>query len=164
MAYTTEIRVLKLVARWLGEGRPTAGQTRRDIEACDAHVTTLCSIRCARAWEVVFSVRMQTWVVVGRNAWLLSTHRRAVASHVQVQRANDAQFQLLRSVEAGYVVRIRQLEDLVEDLNDYQRELQFELDDLRRANEQQLQDEDMRYGRMPRQLDVPEPELDASML
>jgi hypothetical protein len=151
MAYTVEVRVLKLVARWLGEGRPSAGQSRRDIEACDAHVKMLCAIRCARAWEVVLSVRMQTWVVVGRNAWLLSTQRHAAAAHAQAQRANDAQIQVLLAVQDGYVRRIQMLDDEVATLREVEHQLQGELADVH-------------SGRVPRMLLMaPEPELDEPM-
>jgi hypothetical protein len=146
MAYTVEVRVLKLVARWLGEGHPSAGQTRRDIEACDAHVQMLCALRCARTWEVVLTLRMQTWIVAGRSAWHLSTHRHAAAAHAQAQRVNDAQIQVLRAVQDGYVQRIQMLADEVAALQEVEYRLQGELADVH-------------SGRAPRLLLMaPEPE------
>jgi hypothetical protein len=146
MAYTVEVRCLKLVARWLGEGHPSAGQTRRDIEACDAHVQMLCALRCARTWEVVLTLRMQTWIVAGRSALHLSMHLRAVAVHAQAQRTHDAQIEVLRSVDAGRVHRIRELEDEVEGLLEVEQRLQDELADVH-------------SGRTPRLLLMaPEPE------
>jgi hypothetical protein len=145
-----EIRVLKLLARWLGDGRLVVGSSARDIDACLEHVTALCAIRSTRRWEVIFSMRMQVSVHVGRNAWLLATHRRAVANHQRQQVFNNAQFELLRIVEAGQVARIQELENEVLELQGGQDELLMELDELRRAEhaeraepEQELDDAPM---------------------
>jgi hypothetical protein len=120
MAYTVEVRCLKLVVRWLGEGHPLAGQTQRDVEACESHVQMLCALRCTRTWEVVLTLRMQTWIVAGRCALHSSMHLRAAGAFTLARRQRD-----------GYRRRTQELEDEVGNLIEDTDRLEDELADLR---------------------------------
>jgi hypothetical protein len=131
MAYTVEVRCLELVARWLGEGHPTPGPGARDVSGCNAHMEILCAIRGAHTWDVMFTMQLRVWIEIGRGAWLRSLNLRAVTLQLHTQRSRDAQIQVLRSVEAGNVHRIRELEDEVGHLTDDTDRLEDELADLR---------------------------------